>query len=453
MATNAVRDFIPWPEILMLDLMCHLHQMGSMEATPDELYNYIMEPIRMLLHHPLNKTKTVWISVDKRYVPKLKLGTTKKRDARSASAAGAEDGEGEEKERPSNSLPYPPHTQVDEHGRVIFVKLWPTTKSGEFAQYCVAGTPKDNKLVMTRLCASRELRYKVFLYMFTKLAPLETKNLPAGTRLIISFSDDVSYSPVVVESKQDQHRSVWGGMSREFFHNAWPEADHDQPAGLAVLLTEILKTPGAGNGYRPVSVLSCSVDSDMYGIWSMFVSHPRNSVWVNAGLQLYFWNMNPKRDGPNAKVVDMCQFVKGVQKDYGVTGEGLALFMHLLGNDYTNKQALTPRVSAEKAWPRFVAYFAKLEQKTGSVVESPDALARCLMALARNQQNGKEEKAIIAAVKDREELAKQLDRIRAGLRLWRLSFSARGPPEDDEWLKPLKPTQSANKQTDVVMRS
>jgi hypothetical protein len=437
-AAGATRDFIPWPEILILDLMCHLHQMGAMEVTPVELWNYIMEPIRRHLNDPRNKTRTVWISVDKRYVPKLKLNTSKARDSRAAatSAKPGEVEEEEEKKMPASSLPYPPHTQVDEFGRVIFVKLLETTTSAA-PQYQVAGWPEGNKLILSRLCSSRELRYKVFLYMFTKLAPLEAKNLPKFTRLVISFSDDREVSPVIVESKDEPFPYLhYGGIGlNDRLYNGWPEADHDQAYGLQALLKEIIQHE---RGLRPLGVLACSVDGDMYGIWSMFVSHARNSVWVNGGLQLYFWNMNPVKGGPNSKTVDMIRFTKNLGT-FGMTGEGLAWFMHSMGNDYADKQTLLPRVSAEKAWPRFVRSFEKGDRKIGPILDSPAALVKFLLVLATDESKDKTEEAVKRAVKDQASIEHQLERIRAGMRLWRLSFCQSGPDEGDEWLKPVRP--------------
>jgi len=433
LASGAIRESMPWPEILMLDLMCHLHQMGSMEATPVELWNYIMEPIRRHLNNPYNKTKTVWISVDKRYVPKLKQNTTKARDSRAANETKG-DGQGEEKKSTASSLPYPPHTQVDEYGRVIFVRLLSTTTNSA-PHYEVAGWPEGNKLVLSRLCSSRELRYKVFLYMFTKLAPLESKNLPKGTRLIISFSDDQKVSPVVVTSNQDEPLGPFFAKDRLFFYNSWPEADHDQPFGLKQLLEERRKDPQRGLG--PVSVLACSVDGDMYGIWSMFIDHPRNSVWVNGGLQLYFWNMNPVKGGPNAKTVDMVQFVKNVRK-YGVHADALSLFKLLMGNDYTDRKALMPRVSAEKAWPRFVRALDASKNTVSSITDSVHALRKFLIVLATDESKGRVEKSVLEAAKNESALKSQLERVSAGLRLCRLCFCEVGPRDDDDWLRPVK---------------
>ncbi len=468
LAAGATRDFIPWPEIVLLDLMCHLHQMGAMEVTPVELYNYILEPIRRHLHDPRNKTTTVWMSVDKRYVPVLKQNTSQARDTRAAaasastSAAGvnpATDGDGEEEKKAPSAvvptLPYPATTQVDEFGRVIFMKLLPTT-TRQSPQYCIAGWPDGNRLVVSRLCSSRELRYKVFLYIFTKLAPLEARNLPCGTRLIISFTDDRAIGPIVVTGRHGSvpllssaaasaasHAAASPGECAAFY-NGWPEADHDQPAGLRALLRE---REEARDGPRALSVLACSVDSDMYGIWSLFLSHPRFSTWVNGGLQLYFWNMNPIKGGPNARVIDMTQFAHKLQAEHCVTSDGLGLFMHVLGNDYTKKQALTPRISAQKAWPRFVQIFQTYGRSISPILDSPETLAKFLRALGTDTAKGKEEKAVVAALKDKETLAQQFIRIQAGLRLWRLSFCEIMPPADDEWLQPMKPKCDAAENT------
>src|SRR5689334_496385 len=219
LAPKAMRDFIPDPDILLVDWMCCMHKMGSMELTAVELYNFMMQPYREYLRRPNGKTQVIWISVDKRWVPLLKQNTVKKRDKTSAAAAAAaaaaapapapapaSDVEMTDVKQPSErkaaaTPPYPKNTQLDRWGRIVPVKLHPHTITGPTAKYVISKAPTESmanhKFSVSALCASRELRHKVMIFMFTRLAPRESKNLPAGTRIVISYSEDYAISPII----------------------------------------------------------------------------------------------------------------------------------------------------------------------------------------------------------------------------------------------------------------
>lgn len=424
----AYRDFIPWPEILIIDLMVCIHRMGAWAMTAEELWNALITPYLELLHMPGNKTRTIWISVDKKFVPKLKQQTSQKRDRTAASASA-------DSEQKSVSLPYPSKTQMDAWGRVIPVRLHPSTlSSNEYAKYVVAEPPSDNKFVVSRMCSSRKFRHRVFLWMFRHMAPKASAHLPSGCRLVISFSEDPEHSPIVVESADDLKRPDFKRWRREDLFNSWSESDHDQPRGLVNLLQ---REPHV----RPLSVLACSVDGDMLGIWPLFLTHPRNSVWVNGGLHVYLWNMNQKEDGTNAKVLHMNTFTQALMSERKIAPDALSRFMALTGNDYTNKQHLLPRLSAEKAWPRFEYLMSTEQKKPLTPGVSAGHLRAFMRQLLKDPTTEKDDKAAVKAFDaiTEKQFQEQYERVEASMRMWRLCCSLPGPPEGDEWLQPAPP--------------
>lgn len=398
------KDFILPPRVLIVDLMCNLHQMINVEVTSlTHLFNCVMAGYMEELCRPDSSIEWLWVSVDRPEVPLIKSDTKKKR---AASAEGK-----------SNTLPYPPATRVSEHGQLLHIAIAETSSAsaGEFARWELK--KEITPIQVSRLCSSRELRKWVFVFWFTRLAPLLSRHLPSGKTIVFSYSDDPLLSPVIVRSELDAPLDM-----KERWFNRWLEADWDQSRGLDCLLHYLQGSP------RTISVLACAYDGDMYGIWSLFVSHLKHA----GQCKLYFWNMN---SSDNKAVVCMNDFEEKLRKEHRVTAHQFAVFMHTMGNDYTDKKLLTPGVGAEVAWPRFCQY-AKTRPACDltSDVKSFELLLDAMISNPRGYKSKTKAQLAALAARTPDQLEDQLERLKAGVRAWSSCAISAGPMEGDRLL-------------------
>jgi hypothetical protein len=267
------------PHLVVLDLMCSIHRLSSFKGTIIELYNVLMEQVRIwLIDH---KTPIVWISIDKG-VPAYK---TRKANNKANDEKGPR--------------PYPKHTIIDEYGRLVFCT--PVSDHAESGVKFRIDGSSDTIEVDRLLCSERRLRRCLFDF-FGTLARGETKNVPAGSKLIISYSLDKALSPIVITSTDYQR-----GVAE--YYNDLMEADWDMQRAITQLSREM---PARS------ATLVCSVDGDMLGILGYGVVHAKRKYPDRAG-PVYFYNMNQTVNG---RTIEMNDFVEGILYEHSMTIAG-----------------------------------------------------------------------------------------------------------------------------------
>jgi hypothetical protein len=184
------------------------------------------------------------------------------------------------------------------------------------------------------LCSERRLRRCLFDF-FGTLARGETKNVPAGSKLIISYSLDKALSPIVITSTDYQR-----GVAE--YYNDLMEADWDMQRAITQLSREM---PARS------ATLVCSVDGDMLGILGYGVVHAKRKYPDRAG-PVYFYNMNQTVNG---RTIEMNDFVEGILYEHSMTIAGFLLLLFLCGNDYVRKAWLTAGIGPEHIWDAIVS--------------------------------------------------------------------------------------------------
>lgn len=328
------------PHLVVLDLMCSIHRLSSFKGTIVELYNVLMEQVRIwLIDH---KTPIVWVSIDKG-VPVFKTRKTYNRPS-------------DEK----TPQPYPLHTSVDAYGRLIFCTPVYDHANGrvKFRVTGSSGTIEVSRL----LCSERRLRWRIFDF-FGTLAQGEAKNIPAGSKLVISYSLDKELSPVVVTST-DYKRGV------AEYYNDLLEADWDMQWAITHLSLRSELPPRAAS-------LVCSVDGDMLGILGYGVYHARRTYPDRAG-PVYFYNMNQTANG---RTIEMGDFVEGLLYEHDMTIAGFLLLLFVCGNDYVRKADLAPGIGPEYIWDAIVSIHrhpTKSDEEAPATAFEPNAAERKL---------------------------------------------------------------------------
>ncbi len=344
------------PDGVVYDFNCFLHQLGYVGATPapvvtaaaaaasaagaggaevvkrsawrgtlPQLYNVMMRPIREWVC--TLGAKVVWVSVDKGVPifkrfrkggggPASKKSDEKQTDEDAAAAAAA-----------AVTVPYPPFTEVDDQGNLIFCN--PVT-------YRVESISAE--IDVGRLLASeRRLRKCVLDFFFRVMAGCgEANNLPTGAKIIISYSMDPEQSPVVLTKETGYQRGV------ACYRNNWLEADWD----MSRAVYHLQKSEGCK------SVLACSVDGDILGVFACHVYYRIFECGDSMKTTpLYLWNMNK---GSNARLSEMVQFVFELETGAGLTVSDFIVTLCCCGNDYASKQDITPWIGAAMIWNAFV---------------------------------------------------------------------------------------------------